>query len=247
MTDLSAPGTPGFHILVLAAGASTRLGSPKQLARVRGRPALQLVVANAVSVAGQAVTVVVGSAASETMPMLARMGVSTVVNRRWEEGLGASIRAGIAALPPACEAVLLLLGDQVAVTAEDLRRLAATWKGQETVIASALYQQAAGVPAIFPRWCFQELAQIRGDKGAKQILQRHAARLVHVPMPNAAVDIDTPEDLERLNALNDPDAEEAGGPDWSAETWLLPSGLELAEGENSSEDEKTHAAHHRPD
>jgi molybdenum cofactor cytidylyltransferase len=238
MTD----STSEFHILVLAAGASTRLGSPKQLARVRGRPALQSVAATAVAVAGQGVTVVVGSHAAEVMPMLARTGAATVINRRWEEGLGASIRAGVAALPPACEAVMLLLGDQVAVTVDDLKRLAAAWKGQESVIAAALYQRSPGVPAIFPRWCFQELLRIKGDQGAKQLLLRHASRVVHVPMPNAVIDIDTPEDLARLNALEDQDSEPQSGPDWSAETWLLPSGLELEE----SDADETHAAHHRP-
>ena len=125
----SQGGTPEFHVLVLAAGASTRLGSPKQLARVRGRPALQIVVETATAVAGQPVPGVVGANAAEIMPMLSRKGVSTVVNRRWDEGLGAAIRAGIAALPSACEAVLVLLGDQVTVTPDDLRRLSAAWKG----------------------------------------------------------------------------------------------------------------------
>jgi molybdenum cofactor cytidylyltransferase len=240
----SASGAPEFHVLVLAAGASTRLGSPKQLARVRGRPALQIVVEAAAAVAGQAVTVVVGAHAAEIMPMLSRKGVSTVVSRRWEEGLGASIRAGIAALPPACEAVMVVLGDQVAVTPDDLRRLASAWKGQEGVIAAAVYQGRPGVPAIFPRWCFQELAQLKGDQGAKHLIQRHASRLVQVPMDNAAVDLDTPEDLARLNAVQGPDTDPPhSGRDWSEATWLLPAGLTLVDDEA---EEHTHAAHHRP-
>ncbi len=246
MTDpSSAGGAPEFHVLVLAAGASTRLGSPKQLARVRGRPALQIVVETATAVAGQSVTVVVGAHAAEIMPMLARKGVSTVVNRRWDEGLGASLRAGIAALPSACEAVLVLLGDQVALTPDDLRRLSAVWKGQEGVIAAAVYQGRPGVPAIFPRWCFEELSQIKGDQGAKHVLGRHASRLAQVPMSNAAVDLDTPEDLARLNAVQEPDtAPPHSRRDWSEATWLLPAGLTLVDDEA---EEHTHAAHHRPE
>lgn len=229
---------------MLAAGASTRLGSPKQLARVRGRPALQIAVETATAVAGQSVTVVVGAHAADIMPMLSRKGVSTVVNRRWDEGLGASLRAGIAALPSACEAVLVVLGDQVALTPDDLRRLAAAWKGQEGVIAAAVYQGRPGVPAIFPRWCFQELAQIKGDQGAKHVIQRHLSRLVQVPMPTAAIDLDTPEDLARLNTVQEPDPEPPqGGRDWSEATWLLPAGLELVD----EAEEETHAAHHRPE
>jgi molybdenum cofactor cytidylyltransferase len=246
LTDpASQVGAAEFHVLVLAAGASTRLGSPKQLARVRGRPALQIVVETATAVAGQSVTVVVGAHAGEIMPMLSRKGVSTVVNRRWDEGLGASLRAGIAALPSACEAVLVLLGDQVALTPDDLRRLSAAWKGQEGVIAAAVYQGRPGVPAIFPRWCFQELSQIKGDQGAKQVLGRHASRLVQVPMGNAAVDLDTPEDLARLNAVQGPDTEPPhGGRDWSEETWLLPAGLTLVD---DDAEQDSHAAHHRPE
>ena len=71
---ISASGAHEFHVLVLAAGASARLGSPKQLARVRGRPALQIVVDTATAVAGQSVTVVVGAHAAEIMPMLSRKG-----------------------------------------------------------------------------------------------------------------------------------------------------------------------------
>lgn len=243
---MTEPGTYGgshdVHILILAAGGSSRLGSPKQLARVQGRPALQRVTATAVAIASQNVSVVVGAHAAEVMPMLARMGVGTVINPRWEEGLASSIRAGIKALPPACDSVMLLLGDQVAVTPDDLRRLLEAWKGQETVIAAALYQRASGVPAIFPRWCFEELTHLRGDRGAKFVLQRHAGRVVHVPMPNAAIDIDTPADLERLNTVTGWDAEAPKGPDFGAETWTLPNDLAL-----EPDEPEHHASHHRPD
>lgn len=186
------------HILVLAAGASTRMGEPKQLVRVGGRPALHIVVANAVAIAGHAVTVILGAHARDLTHVLLHSPASVVINRDWEEGMASSIRRGIAALPPACEAVMIVLGDQVAVTADDLRRLVSGWKGETSTIAAGVYQGRAGVPAIFPSWCFSELSQLRGDQGARAILQRNSTRLVHVPMPNAAFDLDTPEDLLRL-------------------------------------------------
>jgi molybdenum cofactor cytidylyltransferase len=73
--------------------------------------------------------------------------------------------------------------------------LVSAWNGQDTVLAASVYSGQLGVPAIFPRWCFTELLQLRGDQGAKAIINRHASRLVHVPMPNAALDLDTPEDI----------------------------------------------------
>jgi molybdenum cofactor cytidylyltransferase len=187
-----------MHILVLAAGASRRLGQPKQLVRLGGRPALHIVVSNAVALSGSTVSVVVGAHAGDLTHMLGRSSVSVVVNRTWEEGIAASIRAGLAAAPPACEAVMILLGDQVAVTTDDLKRLNDAWKEEEGCIVASVYGQQVGVPAIFPRPFFSELAQLRGDQGARAILERNAYRLTRVPLPNAAVDLDTPEDLAAL-------------------------------------------------
>jgi len=187
-----------LHVLVLAAGASVRLGQPKQLVRVAGRPMLHSVVSQATAIAGHAVTVVLGAHATELTRLLQHSGVSLVVNRNWEEGMASSIRFGVAALPPACDAVLMLLCDQIAVTADDLRRLVSAWRGEDGVVAAARYGGTVGVPAIFPRWCFSELAQLRGDNGAKSILERYRDRLAHVAMPNAALDLDTAEDLARV-------------------------------------------------
>lgn len=199
-----AMSSPNLHVIVLAAGASRRLGQPKQLVRLRGRPALHIVVSSAVAVAGQAVTVVVGAHAAALTPLLSRAGVSVALNRQWEEGMASSIRRGLAALPPACDAVLLLLGDQVAVTADDLKRLITAWRGEAGAIAAAAYAGHVGVPAIFPAALFTELAQLRGDRGAREVLERNAFRLTRVPMPNAAVDLDTPEDLAALAAGGGP-------------------------------------------
>jgi molybdenum cofactor cytidylyltransferase len=190
--------TGSLHVLVLAAGASVRLGQPKQLVRVAGRPMLHSVVSQATAIAGHAVTVVLGAHAAELTRLLQHSGVSVIVNRNWEEGMASSIRFGVASLPPACDAVLMLLCDQVAVTADDLRRLVSAWRGEDGVVAAARYGGTVGVPAIFPRWCFSELSQLRGDNGAKSILERYRDRLAHVAMPNAALDLDTAEDLARV-------------------------------------------------
>lgn len=185
---------------MLAAGASTRLGQPKQLVHLGGRPALQTVVGTAQAIADQ-VTVILGSRAADITRLLQHSSATVLINRQWQEGLASSIRCGISSLGPGCEAVMILLGDQVAVNVNDLKRLIDAWQGQD-VIAASVYKAQAGVPAIFPRWCFSELMQLRGDAGAKLLLQRHAHRLVQVPMPNAAIDLDTPEDLKALQANN---------------------------------------------
>ena len=186
------------HIIILAAGASSRLGEPKQLVKLGGRPALHRVISSASQIAGQDVTVVLGAKAKEMTHLLNRTSASWVVNREWEQGLSSSIRAGLAALPAGCEAVLVLLGDQIAVTAEDLRRLIDAWKTNKDAIAASVYDGRTGVPAIFPHAYFSELAELRGDTGARAILERNRDWLTRVTMPSAAIDLDTPEQLADL-------------------------------------------------
>jgi molybdenum cofactor cytidylyltransferase len=190
----------GLHAVVLAAGASTRFGSAKQLVRVAGRPLLHTAVTRAAEVTGNALIVVLGFDAAALAPLLKHSPGSIVVNQQWREGLGSSIRVGVARLPAACSGVLLMLADQAAVTADDLKRLAGTWRKQPQYIAAAMYAGTIGVPAIFPRAAFHELAALRGDAGARPILRRNADRVVRVPMPSAAFDVDTPEDLLALAA-----------------------------------------------
>ncbi len=161
---------------------------------------LHATVTRAVEVAGNAVIVVLGASAAELAPLLSHSPASIVINRDWREGLGSSIRAGVARLPAACSGVMLLLADQAAVTAEDLRRLVGAWRRQTEYVAAAVYGSTVGVPAIFPRSVFGDLMQIRGDQGARALIHRNPDRLVRVPMESAALDIDTPEDLLEIES-----------------------------------------------
>jgi molybdenum cofactor cytidylyltransferase len=188
-----SPGS--LFAVVLAAGESRRFGSQKQLVRIAGRPLLHTAVTRASEVTGSAVIVVLGCGAAELGALLKHSPGSIVINQEWREGLSSSIRAGIARLPLTCAGAMLLLADQPLVSADDLRRLAGTWRKQPQYIAAALYSGTTGVPAIFPRSLFQALLQLRGDTGARSLLRRNTDRVVRVPMPSAAIDIDTPEDL----------------------------------------------------
>lgn len=186
------------HVVVLAAGASSRFGSAKQLVRVNGRPLMLSAVSRAVELAGHSVTVVLGANAAELAPLLRHSPASVAINREWQEGIASSIREGVSRAPTTADGVLIMLADQAAVTTEDLRRLASTWRRDTASIAAAQYAGTIGVPAIFPRWCFRELNELRGDRGARVLLQRHVDRVVRVTMPGAEVDIDRPEDLLTL-------------------------------------------------
>jgi molybdenum cofactor cytidylyltransferase len=191
---------PNPHVLVLAAGAGSRFGSPKQLVRIGGESLLQRAVTRATEVGGHAVTVVLGAHAAELTPVLRHSAVSVLINRHWEEGLASSLRLGVSQLQGSADAILVTLADQAAITAFDLRRLAGAWRRQPESVIAASYDGHTGVPAVFPRHAFPSLLALRGDVGARPVLSQLRDHVVRVPMPQAAIDIDTPEDLLKLEA-----------------------------------------------
>jgi molybdenum cofactor cytidylyltransferase len=195
--------SPGLHAAILAAGAGTRFGDVKQLVRLRGEPVLHELATSAGSVAGQSVTVVLGAHARQIAPALRQRAMSVVINRGWEEGIASSVRAAVHSAPPGSSALLLMLADQVAVTADDLRRLHASWRRHPILIAAALFDGAPGLPAIFPHWVFTDLLGLRGDREPGSILRRNIDRVVRVPMSNAGINLDRPDDLLGLEEQPD--------------------------------------------
>ena len=181
--------------VVLAAGGSSRFGSPKPLERIAGEP----FVARAVRIAAEAgcrpVVAVVHDAAVALEAE--RAGSEVVFNEGWKDGISSSIAAGIAraAEDPAVEAALILACDQVAVTARDLRNLRSAFDPSVFAAAAGYGDGAFGIPAIFVREAFPALRALQGDAGAKSLLAAHRDRVRFVEMPNAALDVDRPEDL----------------------------------------------------
>ncbi len=186
--------TAEMQIIVLAANASPRFSSPGKAAPDQSMPSLPLVLSRATAVAGHAVSVVLGAHAAEIAPSLGRLSVSLVVNREWNEGVAASIRAGVASLPGSCAAALVMFADQAAVSSADLQRLADAWRRNPRAIVAAQYGGGHGVPAIFPRAEFPALLRLRGEQGAEVLLRRPAIDLIGVPMPSAARELDRPAD-----------------------------------------------------
>jgi len=115
-------------------------------------------------------------------------------NPRWAEGLASSLQAGLDRVPARTRAILVLLVDQPRVGAAALRRLLAAWRRRPGVPAAARYDNRAGVPAVLPRGSWRAVRALRGDSGARALL-RDARAPTLVDMPEAAVDLDTPEDV----------------------------------------------------
>lgn len=189
--------------LVPAAGAGTRFGGPKVLATLRGEPLVVRAARLLAPLCAAGVHVVAGAAGPEIRRALAGAGlppgVTVVDNPDWPRGLSTSLVRGIASLPADTDAVLILLGDQAAVDAADLAALVAAWQVEPALIAAAGFADRLGPPVVIPRQYWPQLAALRGDQGARSLLEWHEEHIT-VAMPHAALDVDTPEDLARLEA-----------------------------------------------
>lgn len=180
-------------VLVLAAGGSTRLGRPKQFLRHRGATLLQATVASARR-AGTGRPIVITGARRFAVALAARRaGARTLHNARWHRGMGTSLARGAGGRPRAT-ALLVMTVDQPYVRARDLSRLLRAWRRRPQAAAAAAYGGRLGVPAILPRRHFGTLRRADNDSGARQLLNARTRRVTAVPMPAAALDIDTPED-----------------------------------------------------
>ena len=178
--------------VVLAAGASRRLGRPKQLLELEGEAMVRRAARLCLESGFDPVLVVLGSSAPQVEAALDGLAVRCVANPEWPEGVAASIRAGIAALPTDAGGVLLLPCDQPALSVDLLQVfMRAHAESPGSILASA-YAGGAGVPALFPGSRFAELAALRGDRGAKALLEG-AER---IPFADGGFDLDSEEDLE---------------------------------------------------
>ncbi|WP_058189181.1 nucleotidyltransferase family protein [Terracidiphilus gabretensis] len=187
--------------IILAAGASRRLGRAKQLISYEGEMLLTRVL-RLVREACLAHTVVVLGAEREAIAAAVDLsGVRVVRNEDWVRGIAGSIHAGLRALEEVdadVDGALILTCDQPRLSVSHLRALVAAFdaRGGRDIAASE-YAGGVGVPAIFPRCMFAELYALSGDKGAR--VQLKDARVVmRVDFPGGEVDVDTPEDLEAL-------------------------------------------------
>lgn len=183
--------------IVLAAGGSSRLGRPKQLLLHRGRPLVRLAAEEAIASTCDRVIVVLGAAEAAIRPALAGLDVTIVTNPLWAEGMGSSIRSGVAlAASQGCSAALLMLCDQPALDAAHLDALLDAHRHSGGVVASR-YDDVLGVPAVFDQSTFADLLALQGAEGAKKVLRR-AREVTAIDWPQGAEDIDTPEDAARL-------------------------------------------------
>jgi len=187
--------------VVLAAGRSTRMGTPKLLLTVSGRSVLRHVVDHVRASRCGEIVVVVGEAADRMAEEVRLAGVRVVVNDRYREGMGTSLAAGVSTLSPECDAAVVLLGDQPCVTAGVINALIDAYRRTRKPIVASRYGDVTGAPTLIGAALFNEARRLGGDVGGRFLIQQHPDLVEEVQVsPSAAVDVDTPEEFARLRA-----------------------------------------------
>ena len=185
--------------VLLAAGGSSRMGRPKQLLRIEGEALVTRMAHRLIELEPGGVIVVTGSASQKVNDQLSGLLVQIVHNPRWEEGMASSLAVGLKNLPVEVEGVLIMLCDQWQVVLLELQELVQTWNTDISQIAAACWhdegRQVIGPPAIFPRALFEELTSLRGDRGARAVIEKHRERVSLLAMESACFDLDEPADL----------------------------------------------------
>jgi molybdenum cofactor cytidylyltransferase len=196
---MSANAIQPAAAIILAAGASTRMGRPKQLLDFRGKPLIRVAAESALLAGCNPVIVVLGAAAEQIRPALNGLPVAVALNREWEKGMGTSIHTGLHALAdvPTCGAVLVL-ADQPFVTGHFLRSLTEQHRTSGQAIVAARYSGTVGVPAFFAVTAFPFLLALKPQEGCKNVILGNMDDRFLVDCPEAAFDIDTPADYDRL-------------------------------------------------
>jgi molybdenum cofactor cytidylyltransferase len=185
-------------VVVLAAGASTRFGSAKQLARLRGKTLVQHAVDAAIDAGPGEVVVVLGREADAVEASLTLSTPARIVrNPRYAEGQSTSLTAGLRACDPGSRAAIVLLADQPGIRSEHVRALASAFVERPCDAVRLRFRDGPG-PALLARSLWPEVMQLSGDVGARALLdaQPERVRWLHVD-EDAPRDVNTPEDLER--------------------------------------------------
>jgi molybdenum cofactor cytidylyltransferase len=191
----------GVSVILLAAGSSSRMGQSKQLLDIQGTPLLLHSTKVALASGASHVIVVLGANEQPHREVIKDLPVSIILNHFWKGGMGSSIKTGMNALMkeyPETNAVILMVCDQPAVTADHLRSLIQNYSSTKSPIVATGYAGTIGVPALFGRPFYSNILMLRDDQGAKKIMQQFPSKVKSIDFPNAVHDLDTREDYQNF-------------------------------------------------
>ncbi|MHB8645743.1 MAG: nucleotidyltransferase family protein [Thermomicrobiales bacterium] len=187
--------------VVLAAGASTRLGQPKQLAPIAGRPALAYTLDALRASRVDRIVLVLGHAADNIAVALDLTDVTVVRNDAYADGQSTSVLAGVKSLGADVAAALMVVGDQPLLAPTVVDAIIHVFEETGGPFIVPVYDGAWGNPVLMARATWSLLDNLKGDTGARPILRKHMDMVLEVPVPGSLLDdIDTPEDYARIRA-----------------------------------------------
>ena len=190
-------------LVILAAGSSSRLGRPKQLLKYGSKSLLQNAIDAARNADAKPVIVVLGANADMISNEIDRSNINVVINTEWDEGMASSVRNGLNELlfiAPSTAAVIFMVCDQPHSNSELINELINTQRQTGKAIVTCNYGDTIGPPALFQRSLFNELMQLKGDAGARKIIQQHSDEVASVPFEKGKIDIDTEADYDALSS-----------------------------------------------
>lgn len=194
--------------ILLAAGPSTRLGQPKQLVSLHGEALVRRSARVLIEAGMDELLVVTGCGFEAVESELQGLQARVVRNHDWSRGMGGSINTGARAMAPDVDGVLVMACDQWRLEPEDLARMKLQWASDISRIYLACWDEGqafvSGPPVIFPRTVLPELKSMQENRGARQLVDRYINIVEFVKTPNAACDLDRPEDLQRLRGGSGP-------------------------------------------
>jgi len=195
-------------ILILAAGGSSRMGSPKQLLKWKGSNLLDQTISKAIQLKSEKVIVVLGANSDKIIPRIDQNKVNILINQNWELGLGSSISEGIKFIQisyPNLQGVLIMLSDQPLIGLDHYLTLINVFtSGSKQIIPTKYSNGKFGVPALFDRFYFKNLIDLNSDKGAKKLIDKYSEFVNAIRNEQANLDIDTCEEYENLYKENHP-------------------------------------------
>tara|TARA_B100000927_G_C16425672_1_gene453325 strand:+ start:643 stop:1236 length:594 start_codon:yes stop_codon:yes gene_type:complete len=190
---------PIIHTYILAAGQSSRFGKTKLTQIFRGLPLVQHPILAAKSVCKDRVSLIVGHDASSVIKASGDLVDIIISNSNFKKGLGSSISTAVSASKKTADAILIILGDQPFVSAQDLNMILDAWSGSSDEIVASSYDGIEGPPILFPKTTYQYLEDLSEDYGAKYLIKNDEFNLKKIKIPSARYDIDTQQDFDLLN------------------------------------------------
>jgi molybdenum cofactor cytidylyltransferase len=187
-------------IVILAAGHSSRLGSPKQLLQFNEKSLLRHCVEEALQT-HLPVIVIVGANSELIKDELKNLNLTIIENKSWHEGMSTSLHCGISAtqnLKNEIDGIIFMVSDQPFVSTILLTNLLKEQNESSLPIAASGYAGTLGTPVLFHKFFFDELMTLQGDTGARKLIEKHKNITAVVSFPEGAIDIDTVDDYNAL-------------------------------------------------